>query len=60
MWSIISNYPMGKVDWFVAGIYLLPSSVGLFNDQKSGVEFSIFPANEKQEPANLTNNMQEI
>jgi hypothetical protein len=31
----------------------------LVNDQKSGVEISIFPANEEQEPANLTNNQQE-
>jgi len=59
MWSIISNYPTGKVDWFVAGVYLLPNSVGLVNDQKSGVEFSIFPASEKQEPAALNNNQQE-
>jgi hypothetical protein len=59
MWSIISNYPTGKVDWFVAGVYLLPNSVGLVNDQKSGVEFSIFPASEKQEPAALNNNHQE-
>ncbi len=51
---------MGKVDWFVAGVYLLPSSVGLVNDKKSGVEFFKFPANEKQEPANLTNNKQEM
>jgi hypothetical protein len=28
------DYSMGKVDWLAAGVFLMPSSVELVNDQK--------------------------
>jgi hypothetical protein len=34
---------MTKVDWLAAGVFLIPSSVGLVNDQKKvGMEFAPF------------------
>jgi hypothetical protein len=41
---------MTKVEWIAAGVLLLPSSAGLVNDQKGGVEFETFPANGEQGP----------
>ncbi len=50
---------MTKVDWIADGVLILPSSIGLVNDQKGGMEFATFTANWKREPAALTNNKQE-
>ncbi len=51
---------MTKVDLLAAGVLLIPSSVGVVNDQKNGgVEFAAFPANGKQGHAALTNNQQQ-
>ncbi len=50
---------MMKVEWLAAGVFLIPSSVGLFNDQLCRVELYICLANGNQKPAAL-NNKKEI
>ncbi len=51
------DYPLTKVDWPVAGVLQIPSSVGLVIIVTKNLQ--LFPANDKQGPAALTNNKHE-
>jgi hypothetical protein len=45
---------MTKVDRLAAGVFIIPSSVGLVNDKKGSIEFA-----PSSRPAALINNKQE-